>query len=273
MMSLYRLYIDESGTNSPKSIDDMNNFLTLAGVIIEKDNYLKIAYELNKLKNDLFDYDLDNNNIILHKEDIYNSRKGFEKLRDPDYREKFNQSLLNFLKRIDFTLIAVMINKKSRCNKKGLETCDHYEIGLETLLKRYVMFLQENNSRGDVLLEARDKGQDKFVKNRYKHIYENGTRKTGNVIDLKPQVYQKFLSSKEIKIKPKNNNIIGTQIADILVSPMRNWMLNNYENIQNKNSYNFSKKLFDTIKNKIRSKYNPVTGNIEIERYGVIYIK
>ena len=265
-MSIYRMYIDESGTNSSKNYEGMNKYLTLAGVIIKKEDYLLITHELNLLKNKIFNFDLDTKNIILHKEDIYKAKNGFEFLRDPEKRKFFDEQLLNFLNKIPFTIIAVTINKTTRCKRYGPYICDHYEITLETLLKRYVMFLDGNNSFGDVLIEARDKGQDKAIRKRYRSIYYYGTKKRKNIIDMPADRFQKRLSSNEIKLKPKRDNITGLQIADVIVSPMRNYILNKYENIEHKKSY--SLKIFNAIKNKIRTNKR---GTI-IEGYGIVYI-
>jgi hypothetical protein len=57
------------------------------------------------------------------------------------------------------------------------------------------------------------------LKEEYKKLYEQGT---GFHV---PADFQNTLTSKEIKLKPKEKNIAGIQIADLLANPCRNEFL------------------------------------------------
>ena len=69
------------------------------------------------------------------------------------------------------------------------------------------------------MAESRGKKEDFELKKVYRSLYENGTRfKSG-------KFFQQYLTSKEIKIKPKEKNVAGLQMADILTHPMKKYTL------------------------------------------------
>jgi len=78
------------------------------------------------------------------------------------------------------------------------------------ILERYCGFLNLFNAVGDVLAESRGGKEDLQLKEAYRSIYRSGTQFRS------PEFFQKTLSSREIKLKPKLANIAGTQIADLL---------------------------------------------------------
>ena len=60
------------------------------------------------------------------------------------------------------------------------------------------------------------------MKKAFRRLWESGTDYVG------PETFQSYLASRELKVKPKANNIAGLQIADIIAHPSRNEIL--YEN-------------------------------------------
>lgn len=73
--------------------------------------------------------------------------------------------------------------------------------------------LEGNHSRGDVMIEARDKDKDRALKGAFREIFIHGTSY------IPSKRFQSVLTSKEIKIKPKEANIYGLQLADIVAYP------------------------------------------------------
>ncbi len=63
------------------------------------------------------------------------------------------------------------------------------------------------------MAESRGKKEDLRLKRSFSGIWEGGT-------DLMAaQQFQESLTSKELKVKPKANNICGLQLADVLAYP------------------------------------------------------
>ncbi len=94
---------------------------------------------------------------------------------------------------------------------------------LQVLLERYCLFLGRQESRGDVLAESRGGKEDRRLKASFARLWENGTDY------LKPQDLQERLTSKQLKIKTKANNIAGLQLADLLAHPSRNEILEEHQ--------------------------------------------
>jgi len=85
-----------------------------------------------------------------------------------------------------------------------------------------VFFLEQHESAGDVMAESRGGKEDKRLKDSYSRLWENGTDFLG------PQRFQNSLTSKQLKVKPKINNIAGLQITDLIAHPSRNEILREY---------------------------------------------
>ena len=96
------------------------------------------------------------------------------------------------------------------------------------------------------MAEARGKKEDHALKEEYNQFYENGT------YFCKPQHIQRFLTSKEIKIKPKSKMFVGLEFADLLSLATKLDTLNCYGKLANL-SDNFCKIVIDHIQSKYRS--------------------
>ena len=95
-----------------------------------------------------------------------------------------------------------------------------YHYCLALLLERYALFLEQRESKGDVIAESRGGKEDKRLKASFNRLWIEGTDYVG------PERFQKILTSKQLKVKPKANNISGLQLADIIAHPSRNEILN-----------------------------------------------
>lgn len=74
-------------------------------------------------------------------------------------------------------------------------------------------FLQRAGSVGDIVAESRGKKENKQLAKAYRYIFKHGTD------HLPSKLMQVKLSSAEIKIKSKSDNIAGLQLADALANP------------------------------------------------------
>ncbi len=156
-------------------------------------------------------------------------------------------------------IINVTLDKASHL--KRYKYPDHpYAYCVHVMLERYVFWLNQYRKQGDVLAESRGK-EDLHLKRVYRTIWQDGT------LYKKADFFQGALTSKEIKIKPKLNNIAGHQIADLLAYPLREKMLHE----KKIRIHNFKGKFSELI-------YNAVAGKIrrgahgKLEGYGEIFI-
>ena len=216
----YRMYIDEVGNPDLESSDNPNHrFLSLTGIIIDLDYVRNELYsQFESFKSKYFDYHPDDP-IILHRKEIVNARYPFENLADPKIRAKFDKELLDLLNVWNYTVISVCLDKKTHKETYIVWRYDPYHYCLALLLERYIFFLEHHHLNGDVMAESRGGKEDRRLKASFSKLWENGTDFIG------PDRFQNVLTSKQLKIKSKSNNITGLQIADIIAHPSRNEIL------------------------------------------------
>lgn len=277
---LYRLYVDESGDHSygrkkiQKSILKMidypdlegkKRYLGLTGCIIESERYKKSfvpSFETLKKKYFAKDPDDPDEIIILHREDMVNKKGPFWKLKDKEIKDKFNKEFLIFLNNEEYRVITVVIDKKDHIERYSTCAFHPYHYCLTTMLERFCGFLKFSGARGDVIAESRGGVEDLQLKKAYSTVYISGT----SYYDF--AFFQSVLTTKEIKIKPKEQNIQGLQLADLLAHPLRDEILvekgcipDDYKNI-------FGKKVCEIMKSKYNRRY--ATG--KIAGYGKIFL-
>ena len=107
------------------------------------------------------------------------------------------------------------------------------------------------NAIGDVLAESRGGKEDLRLKKSFHGVWENGS-------DFIPaDLFRKYLTSKELKVRPKSANVSGLQLADLLAHPSRSEIL--YENgLLGRELSAFVKRIIDIL----NSKYDKVGSNI-----------
>jgi hypothetical protein len=288
MSQIYRLYIDESGDHSygkkefkklrissgektdesslphfPELEKGDKRYLGLTGCVIESENYrLQFHPRLEELKQKHFPYNPDEP-LILHRAEIINRRGAFWRLRHSEKEKDFNEDFLTFLKEMNYTVITVVIDKKAHVERYQESAFHPYHYCLGALLERYCGFLRFNNAKGDVLAESRGGSEDKQLKEAYFNIYESGTQ------FRRPPFFQNVLTSKEIKIKQKQANVAGLQLADLLAHPLKQEILNENGRIQDIKEELFGGKICEIIK----EKYNRQYFEGRIEGYGKVFIK
>ncbi len=212
----YRIYIDEVGNPDLESSDNPNHrFLSLTGVILSLDHVESVVHpQMTALKAKYFHSHPDEP-VIFHRKEMVNCKPPFENLRATKTREQFDRELLLLLESWEYTVISVCLDKK----KHAAWPYDPYHYCLAVLLERFVFFLNRAGYRGDVMAESRGGKEDNRLKASFIGLWEKGT----DYVD--PQQVQKALTSKQLKIKLKANNIAGLQLADIVAHPSRNEIL------------------------------------------------
>lgn len=219
-MSLYRLYIDEVGNHDMGSADNPNErFLSLTGVFLESEYVSNILLpEMDSLKKKYFQHDPDEP-VIFHRKEMVNQKYPFHVLRDEQTRLRFDDELLASLLRWEYKVITIVVDKKEHRDRYSTWRFHPYHYCLEVMLERFVLFLYYNNKRGDVMVESRGGKEDEKLKNSYRRLYKIGTD------NVSIEKFQCYLTSKELKVKPKKMNIAGLQLADMIAYPSRNEIL------------------------------------------------
>ena len=262
MKKRYRLYIDESGDHTKREVHDPNKrYLCLLGLFIESGIYESDFYtDLECLKRTHFSKCPDHK-IVLHRRDIINKRGPFKVLEDHDKKRQYDTDLLRFLTEQDYNIIGVTIDKKTHFEKYGQAAFHPYNYCLVVLLERYCGFLNYFNAIGDVMVESRGGHEDNQLKKAYTYIYENGTRYRPNTFFHQP------LTSKELKLKKKNENIAGLQIADLLAYDVKKQILIENGEIEDNRS-TFAKNLSGIIE----YKYNKRRSDNQTKGYGKVLL-
>ncbi len=245
MPKKFRLYIDESGTHNYSLSDDpARRYLGLTGVIIsEKTNAEMLQPTLIKIKRLIAD---DSDELpVLHRDDIVNQRGVFTKLNNDEVKREFNKSFISLFKDLDYTICAIVLDKKTHAEKHQQTAYHPYHYCLNILLERYTFCLEENNAIGDVIAETRGEREDLALKEAYKNFYESGT------YYRHPYNIQKFLTSKELKIKGKEKMIAGLEFADLLTLATKLDILQSYGRFPALRE-NFLKTVVDNIQSKYR---------------------
>lgn len=216
----FRIYIDEVGNIDLKNSDKPNHrFLSLTGVIVDLE-YVRnvISPELEAFKSKYFDSHPDEP-VVLHRKEILNRRGPFSRLRDENVRASFDKELLRKLRDWHYRVITVCLDKKKHRDQYTVWLYHPYHYCLLMMLERYVWFLEQYNSVGDAMAESRGGKEDRKLKEAFNRIWIYGS----DYIDSGR--FQAVLRSRQLRVKPKSNNISGLQLADMIAHPSRNEIL------------------------------------------------
>ncbi|MHB9026969.1 MAG: DUF3800 domain-containing protein [Armatimonadota bacterium] len=248
----YRIYIDEVGNPDIDSSSNPNHrFLSLTGVILELSYITSTVFpQIEALKAQFFSSHPDEP-VVFHRKEMINYRYPFESLRDEQHRESFDQALLERLDYWDYTVISVCLDKKKHKETYTTWRYDPYHYCLAMLIERFVLFLRRHHARGDVMAESRGGHEDRRLKDSFARLWLHGTD------FLEPEILQQALTSKELKVKSKLNNISGLQIADLLAHPSRCEILCE-QNLLGRELAPFSQRVINILANK----YDQIGGKI-----------
>lgn len=259
----YRLYLDESGDHVFKKLDkDSHRYLCLLGCWFKNPEYVEFHERLEQFKRQHLPVHPDDP-VILHRDDIINRRGIFGRLCDVNSRAAFDDALLQLLGCADFRLVAVVIDKLKLYQSYGEGASHPYHLAMGFLLQRYCGFLNHINRVGDVMAESRGGIEDRLLKDSYNRVFERGVFTTGS------DSFQRALTSRELKIKPKSANIAGLQLSDLLGHPVKQYILR-IKGLINRGVPPFAARILDAAE----TKWNHHFYDGRVEGYGwVIYPK
>jgi hypothetical protein len=240
----FRMYVDEVGNPDLESSDNINHrFLSLTGVILDLEFVQEVLYaEMEDLKSRYFNSHPDDP-VIFHRKEMVNYQYPFEVLKIELTRRKFDNELLECLKQWKYTVISICIDKKNHKETYRTWRYDPYHYCMALLLERYIFYLEQANSVGDVMAESRGGKEDRKLKDSFLHLWEKGT---DYVLPIR---LQNVLTSKNLKVKSKTNNISGLQLADLVAHASRNEIL--FENgVKEITIAPFAKKIIGILQSK-----------------------
>lgn len=151
---------------------------------------------------------------ILHRKDILRRRGPYHVLNNDAIRTAFDGDLIELVDTAPITIFGVVIDKFSHGSKEYRYLTHAYHYCLAAMLERYCGLLEFLGAVGDVLVEARGKTEDVTLQEEFRSIWTSGTPYMSN------SRTKKTLTSRELKVKPKNLNIAGLQVADMLAHPV-----------------------------------------------------
>lgn len=210
----YRMYVDEVGNSDLNASSDPNHrYLSLTGVIVKLDYVQSTVFpQLEDLKRCYFGSHPDEP-IVLHRKEMVNKKPPFDALNDPRVEAAFNRDLLSLLSNMQYRVITAVIDKLEHQQRYQTWRFDPYHYCLTVLVERYVLWLSDAAAHGDVMAESRGGKEDRRLKDSFERVYEKGSD------FIKPDVFSAHLTSRQLKVKPKSNNIAGLQLADLIAHP------------------------------------------------------
>lgn len=210
----YRIYVDEVGNHDLKHVDNPNQrYLSLTGVIFKLDYIAQTVFpKLEALKAKFFRSHPDNP-TVLHRKELVNKKPPFEALRNPAVLDSFDTEFLSLLSDLDYAVITVVMDKKQHKEQYLMWHFDPYHYCLQIIVERFVLFLRSRDAVGDVMCESRGGKEDMRLKKSFRRICLEGTE------FIPEHIFSTYLTSSQLKVKPKANNISGLQIADLLAYP------------------------------------------------------
>ena len=241
-MSGYRLYIDESGDHVFKNMDHhRHRYLCLLGCFFSKSDYVDFNNAVCRIKSTHFKIEADDP-VIFHREDIINKRGYFSVFQNKEQCLAFDNDLIKTVNESKFKTFAIVIDKLALVRKYS-SPAHPYHLAMEFVLQRYCGFLQSVGATGDVLAESRGGKEDLLLKNAYRSVYETGRWKQGS------KFFQSTLSSHDLKVKQKIQNISGLQLCDLLGNPVKHHVLLRHSRVEQPLS-DFDKRIIGTLPGK-----------------------
>jgi hypothetical protein len=202
----YIVYVDESGDHSLESIDTEYPLFVLSFCIFHKQIYSNIITPaLRNLKFSTFGHDM----TVLHENDIRKKMGDFSSL-NKESRELFMKALSELIAAVEFTLIAVVIDKLS-LKESYLDPRNPYHLAMGFGLEMLYLYMQKNNQDDHlthIVFEARGKKEDAELDQEFRRTRDRKNNSFGKNLPF------------EMIIADKKTNSEGLQFADMTARPI-----------------------------------------------------
>lgn len=207
------MFLDESGDHNLETIDPTYPVFVLAGCIFDFENYVSITEKaVDELKLKYFG----RRDIILRSYDIRKQKGDFAFLVDLHKRLEFYEDINNLVKNSDFKIIAAAIDK-NKLKSQYLSPDNPYNLCLQFILERSVMYLGRTKERVIFRIESRETHNDEKLA----EVYESFRNSDHNLFSQQ-EVQSKLV---DLSFNQKVQNIAGMQIADLVAYPIGRWVI------------------------------------------------
>lgn len=258
---MYRLYLDEVGTDGLTHLDqDKNRYLSLTGVAIEISHARDaLTPTLNELKANIFDNDPDNP-IVFHRKDIMGFKGPYQCLRDAPKQEAFDSGLLTLFERADYVVITALIDKEWMLKQRHWANRHPYHYLMEIMAEKYAQFLERRHSIGDIMPESRQ-SKDDLLQQSFDDVRNRGTDFVSS------ERIRHALPGKNLKFRCKKDNISGLQLCDLIAHPSHMYVRSRMNHPVNLGA--FALRVSDIL---VRNKYDRSPWNAKILGYGIKHL-
>ena len=213
------MYVDESGDDvidPSKWRSPDTRYLGPTGVVTPSETYRTRTHrEFEALKQEFFPYDPDFP-VILVRSEIVKKWNVFRTLQDPEIAAHWEDRIIQFLDRHIAQVITVVLDKRSFPSIDQSSGLRPYGYCMEALTDIYDQWLGQVGGTGDVMAESRGRKEDRELKVDF-HKFMTAQ---GNLREA-----PKSVTSRQIKLNLKAENITGLQLADLLAYPSKRGVL------------------------------------------------
>lgn len=208
------MFIDDTGNvHDTTSEHPQNRYAGIVGVILNLD-YLYTRFEpsFQLLKKRHFPGENGAKPPILHLRKMKKAEGCFAHLKDEETRSAWENGCYSMYERAQFTVVSVCVDKLEFFRTHPNWPGGIYGLLVGNAIERYFYFLKNSGGTGDIMAEATNSQLDEKLKELYARFWRDGT---GHIPSNR---LRSFLSTKEIKIQPKSNDVAGLQLADLLAA-------------------------------------------------------
>jgi hypothetical protein len=211
---MYRLYVDEVGTDCVDSLEsDDSRFLSLTGIAMKvsaaRDD---LEPKLDWIKTNVFDHDPDEP-LILHRRKIMQRKSHFGVLNDPAKSALFDKATLRLMKVCDYKVITAVIDKLEASKKSKWREKHPYHYLMQIMTEKFARYLDRVGSFGDIMPEARMGKKDEHLQSAYDAV------RTDGLYYYSPAQICYRIPSAKLKFRYKKDNVAGLQLADLIAHP------------------------------------------------------
>lgn len=203
----YVIYVDESGDHSLARIDPHFPVFVLTLCVFRKDDYIRrIVPSLRSLKFRWFGHDM----VVLHEREIRKHSGAFGFLENSARRADFLGDLSGIIEQADFSVIGVVIDKRSLADRSGVDG-NPYTYALRLSMDRLHTLMVERGQRDRIshcIFERRGTREDEDLELAFRRITDGDNDREIPLADFR------------IVFADKRTNSSGLQIADLTARPL-----------------------------------------------------